>query len=169
MRRKTRVAAVVSKLPSFIRFRHIFLVKYSFLLPSYYPHPKLFNIFLSPYWWHERKPLLPVWRNFFIIYRHSLNINFFHILSLRQFYIISLLRHEKTGWRQSLQDALYRLQNSPYFCVFKYARAVKQKVWNEAENRERDWQCSTPRLSKVSCFLKLILLVAIKGTVTLPL
>ena len=29
-----------------------------------------------------------------------------------------------------------RLQNSPYFCVFKYARAVKQKVWNEAENRE---------------------------------
>ena len=32
-----------------------------------------------------------------------------------------------------------RLQNSPYFCVFKYARAVKQKIWNEAENRERDW------------------------------
>ena len=32
-----------------------------------------------------------------------------------------------------------RLQNSPHFCVFKYARAVKQKVWNEAENRERDW------------------------------
>ena len=35
-----------------------------------------------------------------------------------------------------------RLQNSPYFCVFKYVRAVKQKVWkvwNEPENRERDW------------------------------
>ena len=32
-----------------------------------------------------------------------------------------------------------RLQNSPYFCAFKYARAVKQKVWNETENRERDW------------------------------
>ena len=31
-----------------------------------------------------------------------------------------------------------RLQNSPYFCVFKYTRAVKQKVSNEAENRERD-------------------------------
>ena len=31
-----------------------------------------------------------------------------------------------------------RLQNSPYFCVFKYARAVKQKVCNEAENKERD-------------------------------
>ena len=29
-----------------------------------------------------------------------------------------------------------RLQNSPYCCVFKYARAVEQKVCNEAENRE---------------------------------
>ena len=28
----------------------------------------------------------------------------------------------------------------PYFCVFKYARAVEQKVWNEAENREREWR-----------------------------
>ena len=34
---------------------------------------------------------------------------------------------------------VFRLKNSPYFCVFKYAWAVKQKVWNEAENRERDW------------------------------
>ena len=25
-----------------------------------------------------------------------------------------------------------------YFCVFKYVRAVKQKVWIEAENGERD-------------------------------
>ena len=32
-----------------------------------------------------------------------------------------------------------RLQNSPYFCIFKYARAVKQKVWNDAENRDWDW------------------------------
>ena len=32
-----------------------------------------------------------------------------------------------------------RLQNSPYFSVFKYVRAVKEKVWNEAENRERNW------------------------------
>ena len=30
------------------------------------------------------------------------------------------------------------LQNSPYFCVFKYARAVKQQVWNEAENRDNE-------------------------------
>ena len=33
----------------------------------------------------------------------------------------------------------FRLQNNPFFCVFKYARAVKQKVWNETENREPDW------------------------------
>ena len=32
--------------------------------------------------------------------------------------------------------ALLRLQNSPYFCVFKCPRAVKQNVWNESENRE---------------------------------
>ena len=31
-----------------------------------------------------------------------------------------------------------RLQNSLYFWLFKYARVVKQKFWNEAENRERD-------------------------------
>ena len=30
-----------------------------------------------------------------------------------------------------------RLQNSPHFCVFKYVRAGKQKVWNEAEERAR--------------------------------
>ena len=32
-----------------------------------------------------------------------------------------------------------KLQNSPYFCVFKYALAVKQRVWNEAKSRERNW------------------------------
>ena len=32
-----------------------------------------------------------------------------------------------------------RLQNGPYFCVFKYARAVKQKIWSEAKNGERNW------------------------------
>ena len=26
--------------------------------------------------------------------------------------------------------------------MFKYARAVEEKVWNEAENRERDWGLS---------------------------
>ena len=39
-----------------------------------------------------------------------------------------------------------RLQNSPYFCLFKYAPAVKQKVWNEAGNRERDWGETAPRV-----------------------
>ena len=41
-----------------------------------------------------------------------------------------------------------RLQNSPYFCVFKDARAVKQKVGNEAENRERDWGKVFSRLTR---------------------
>ena len=31
-----------------------------------------------------------------------------------------------------------RLQNSPYFWVFKYARAVKKKVWNEDINGQRE-------------------------------
>ena len=39
-------------------------------------------------------------------------------------------------FRDSLSRFYFRLQNSPYFCVFKCARAVKQKVWNEAENRD---------------------------------
>ena len=46
-----------------------------------------------------------------------------------------------------------RLQNSPYFCVFKYARAVKQKVWNEAENRERDYG-----RVRLACFARVRLL-----------
>ena len=29
--------------------------------------------------------------------------------------------------------------HSPYFYIFKYTRAVKQKAWNEAENGEQDW------------------------------
>ena len=47
------------------------------------------------------------------------------------------LREDEAIWKAI--DCQHRLQNSPYFWVFKYARAVKQKVWNEAENRERDW------------------------------
>ena len=49
--------------------------------------------------------------------------------------------------------ASHRLQNSPYFCVFKYARAVKQKVWNEAENRERDWGETLKEKQTVGFFL----------------
>ena len=32
-----------------------------------------------------------------------------------------------------------RLQNSQYFCVFKYSWTVKQKPRSEAENRKQDW------------------------------
>ena len=46
----------------------------------------------------------------------------------------------QTFFRRSIHGVIKsRLQNSPYFCVLKYSRAVKQKVGNEAENRKRDW------------------------------
>ena len=45
-----------------------------------------------------------------------------------------------------------RLQNSPYFCVFKYTRAVKQNVWNEAENRERKARALRARETLTSRF-----------------
>ena len=51
---------------------------------------------------------------------------------------VSMRNFDRGNFVRPLYDG--RLQNSPYFCVFKYARAVKQKVWNEAENRERDWR-----------------------------
>ena len=56
-------------------------------------------------------------------------------------WLSNLFRDRRGALRNSLQKLRpkFRLQNSPYFCVFKYARAVKQKVWNEAETRERDW------------------------------
>ena len=44
-----------------------------------------------------------------------------------------LVEHDMNVIREQEQ---HRLQNSPYFCVFKYERAVKQKCWNEAENGE---------------------------------
>ena len=53
----------------------------------------------------------------------------------------------------------YRLQNIPYFCVFKYARAVKQKVWNEAENRERDWGETLARVRLLRHALPISLLI----------
>ena len=36
------------------------------------------------------------------------------------------LREDEAIWKAI--DCQHRLQNSPYFCVFKYARAVKQKL-----------------------------------------
>ena len=42
-------------------------------------------------------------------------------------------------FRYSWHFVRTRLQNSRYFCILKYAREGKQKVWNEAENRDPDW------------------------------
>ena len=65
--------------------------------------------------------------------------------------------------RLNLRLSIRRLQNSPYFCVFKYARAVKRKVWNEAENRERDWEETLKILLsrgrvRLACFARVRLL-----------
>ena len=54
-------------------------------------------------------------------------------VSLQSLYFSRLLPMIKVHEIKWIQNR--RLQNSPHFCVFKYARAVKQKVWNEAENR----------------------------------
>ena len=56
------------------------------------------------------------------------------------------------AWR----EAFARLQNSRHFCVFKYARGVKQKVWNEAENTERDWR-ETVRLLRHALPISLLI------------
>ena len=51
------------------------------------------------------------------------------------------LKSHFSAWEEigPLAQNIVRLQNSPHICVFKYTRAVKQKVWNEVENNERDW------------------------------
>ena len=59
-------------------------------------------------------------------------------------------------------DCQHRLQNSPYFCVFKYARAVKQKVWNEALKGSR---ASRVRLLRHALPISLLILRKKKLTV----
>ena len=49
------------------------------------------------------------------------------------------VKYENKEFQNSNGTPSPSLQNSPYFCVLKYTRAVKQKVWNEAENREPEW------------------------------
>ena len=53
--------------------------------------------------------------------------------------IVLVLESNSYNTENTTTPTIVRLQNSPYFCVFKYAREVKRKVWNETENRERDW------------------------------
>ena len=48
--------------------------------------------------------------------------------------------------------------NSPYFCIFKCTRAVKQKAWNEAENRERDWGETPHKCVRLTRFARVKLL-----------
>ena len=65
------------------------------------------------------------------------NITYFLFYSWRIIFIVILLKVATYSWNDLIWKD--RLQNSPYFCLFKYARPVQRKVWNEAENRERDW------------------------------
>ena len=68
--------------------------------------------------------------------------------SWRIILIVILLKVVTYSW-----DDLFwkdRLQTSLYFCAFKYARAVKRKVWNEAENRERYGRVRLARFARVS-------------------
>ena len=58
---------------------------------------------------------------------------------LGYFILVIRVLNFRQSRRQNLLSKQIRLQNSPYCCVLKYARAVDQKVWNEAEKRERDW------------------------------
>ena len=77
------------------------------------------------YWWASAIFHWRLWSKYLaLIYLYHV-LEIFGALSLR----LGFFRCKVSG----------RLQNSQYFCVFKYARAVKQKVWNTAENRERDW------------------------------
>ena len=72
-------------------------------------------------------------------------------MTVQSVHILYLFVHTKYGPHLilSIFPSGFRLQNSPYFCVFKYARAVKQKVWNEAENREQDWGETLARFARV--------------------
>ena len=62
----------------------------------------------------------------------------------------------------SIEMGTTTLQNSPYLCVFKYARAVKQKVWSKAETEKRLGRdearalcaCETPSNAKPILSLK---------------
>ena len=47
---------------------------------------------------------------------------------------------------------LYKLQNSPYFCVFKYVRTVKQKFWRFFFSR-LTWACEAHDLGARKTFM----------------
>ena len=70
-----------------------------------------------------------------------------------------------TSYKQKV--VLARLQNRPYFCVFKYARAVKQKVWNEAENRELESYARLARVRLLRHALPISLLILRKNPTVL--
>ena len=47
----------------------------------------------------------------------------------------------KRARRASHARRAYRLQNSPYFCVIKFLRTIKQKVWSETGRKAKNTDC----------------------------
>ena len=93
-------------------------------------------------WWIRYNNFLLVANVFSSLLTAALEQNL-HITNIRY--------SECIYFRYSWHFVRTRLQNSPYFCVLKYAREAKQKVWNEAENRDPDWgetlKIFSPRLT----------------------
>ena len=73
---------------------------------------------------------------FFLLKKLNIFLNLIYIKNLvtLKYLLSSGLLANAVLWKRKW----IRLQNSPYFCVFKFARTVNQKVWNEAEKREQD-------------------------------
>ena len=63
------------------------------------------------------------------------------IAKLANFAGLAYFAEETAGIKAMTQPANpLDCKTARIFCVFKYARTVKQKVWSEAENGERDWE-----------------------------
>ena len=55
-------------------------------------------------------------------------------------HIVQGIRNPSKDWKsKSVSDNTWNPESTAWNPVFKFARAVKQKVWNEAESRKRDW------------------------------
>ena len=48
------------------------------------------------------------------------------------------LREDEAIWKAI--DCQHRLQNSPYFCVFKYARAVNKRSGTRLKTESETWE-----------------------------
>ena len=98
--------------------------------------------------WNEQKDTvilkiatIDAWWVFFVVVNDPKGLNVYYCRNLKHQYKSALRVHFIGRVVGSIRSRTVLLVNlhSPYFYIFKYTRAVKQKVWNEAENGERDW------------------------------